>query len=560
MSVRISHFLDQKINKYCANSDPDFTRTILHKIMLAQFQLSPFGHHKDNDVDITFFNVDPSILELIQCYCHDLKMYFLDDRMLAMQRLNCGGHHLHAFSGPKSEICVANRLNLIFVNQPGDHPEVIRQVKNEFSLIISVSPKTELPEMNVSDRHTFGHFFAATRREVLERLPCKTLTTHKNGLQEPASTQHTPTYLQDNWEKAVVAFNEEIFPEILYYGCHRFAKPAGQWVYLERCITKGHLVVNDTDEIVENLLMPHILAGGFSNVEELFQSIIREKSLLQRVKSFFSSETASTPKALATHKPTYFLPRISSPALSHWLVDALIPYLECRTIYPELIFLYGDKLTEYQKHHLDLFNIPKNKVQIYDWKKNHKFENCITQAPFHHENPVLAFASVFSKPQPAYMKFADNAFKAVDGIGERIYVSRKDAKNARILINEVEIEDVLIKAGFSVVNSSDFSEEDWVSVFRNASVIAGALGAGLLNAAFSKPGAKILALTGPSYYEAHVAQIASLCGHTLGYIIGDEITSYDAKEGGSRNSNFYICPNEILKALKKMEMMRTNND
>ena len=359
--------------------------------------------------------------------------------------------------------------------------------------------------------------------------------------------------MQDDWKKTVAAFNEEIFPEILNYGCHRFAEPAGQWVYLDRCSTKGHLVVNSNDEIVENLLMPHILAGGYGNVEQLFQSITREKSLLQRVKSFFSSDTGSTPSASTTHTPTYFLPRISSPALSHWLVDALIPYLECRDIHPDLIFLYGDTLTEYQEFHLELFNVPKDKVQIYNWQEIHRFEDCITQAPFHHENPVLAFASVFSKPQPAYLEFTETAFKTVDGIGERIYVSRKDAKNGRILINEPEIEDALVKEGFSIVNSSDFSKEDWVSVFRNASVIAGALGAGLLNAVFTKPGANILALTGPSYYEAHVAQVSSLCGHTLYYIIGDEIVSYDAREGGSRNSNFYICPDEILNALKKME-------
>ena len=146
----------------------------------------------------------------------------------------------------------------------------------------------------------------------------------------------------------------------------------------------------------------------------------------------------------------------------------------------------------------------------------------MTQAPAHHENPIFGFASLFSRSRTDYVKSAEASLDNNKSLGEMIYVSRQDARNARILINEPEIEARLAEIGFKSVNSSQHSPEDLASIFFNARVIVGPLGAGLLNSITSKPGTRIVALTAPSYYEAHVAQVSSLKGHRLRYVIGEK--------------------------------------
>ena len=108
--------------------------------------------------------------------------------------------------------------------------------------------------------------------------------------------------------------------------------------------------------------MPHNLAMGFDNLVQIYEDLksfsLKKKTFFSIVKNKFFNKNTN----VDNNEPKYFLSRISSPALSHWLMDVLVPYLSIRQIYPDLPMLYPGTLVSYQKNHLKLFDIPNSKV------------------------------------------------------------------------------------------------------------------------------------------------------------------------------------------------------
>ena len=163
----------------------------------------------------------------------------------------------------------------------------------------------------------------------------------KSAAQIKLTYESSIDFLHNSWEESIVEFDETIYPEILSNGCMRFSEVCGKLLYLDTCKTKQHLVFDADNSLISNLLMPHNLALGFDSIREIMLEapdvpLVRQSWWRSGIKNLFRSrrlENEDTPG-----EPKYFLPRISSPALSHWLIDALIPYLECRLIHPDIIF------------------------------------------------------------------------------------------------------------------------------------------------------------------------------------------------------------------------------
>jgi hypothetical protein len=76
---------------------------------------------------------------------------------------------------------------------------------------------------------------------------------------------------------------------------------------------------------------------------------------------------------------------------------------------------------------------------------------------------------------------------------DRVYVSRRGAK-ARQMLNEPELAAALAERGFETVDAETLSFADQVRAYSNAQYIVGAHGAGLVNAAFARPGATLFEL------------------------------------------------------------------
>ncbi|AQS88911.1 hypothetical protein AA101099_2107 [Neoasaia chiangmaiensis NBRC 101099] len=92
-----------------------------------------------------------------------------------------------------------------------------------------------------------------------------------------------------------------------------------------------------------------------------------------------------------------------------------------------------------------------------------------------------------------------------------LFVSRR-APYSRTLLNHDDVERELAAAGFQtcVIDTQSFDEQ--VSLFANADVIVGCMGAAMTNLAFARPGAKVIFLAPDGWIEPFFWDLAALRG------------------------------------------------
>ncbi len=75
---------------------------------------------------------------------------------------------------------------------------------------------------------------------------------------------------------------------------------------------------------------------------------------------------------------------------------------------------------------------------------------------------------------------------------KKIFISRKDVKNNRRILNEDKIFKLFEKKGFKRYQLSDLSVRQQIILFNQAEIVVGEHGAGLTNSLFCKPGTQII--------------------------------------------------------------------
>ncbi len=119
---------------------------------------------------------------------------------------------------------------------------------------------------------------------------------------------------------------------------------------------------------------------------------------------------------------------------------------------------------------------------------------------------------------------------------KKVYVSRQDARDVRRFLNEELLIERVKKMGYTVVLPSQMTAEEEVTLFHDARIICGPLGAGLYNSLFTEPGAAIVALSDPNYAMGWLSQTAGLRGHTHGYAFGLAFESRENVYRGTHNN------------------------
>lgn len=101
----------------------------------------------------------------------------------------------------------------------------------------------------------------------------------------------------------------------------------------------------------------------------------------------------------------------------------------------------------------------------------------------------------------------------------KIYITRRDDRYWRAL-NEPDVERFLVSKGFTVVSPKQLSVSDQIELFSRATVIVGT-GAGMTNAIFARPGAKILQLQEASHVTHPFWTMATALGFDYAYLLCD---------------------------------------
>lgn len=132
-----------------------------------------------------------------------------------------------------------------------------------------------------------------------------------------------------------------------------------------------------------------------------------------------------------------------------------------------------------------------------------------------------------------------------DLTGGYIYISRQDAINCRVLVNELDVIEAMKSVGFEILELNHCSEATVIEKFNNARLIVGPMGAGLYNSLFSKPNSIVLALNSPNYNLSFLDQFSVISGFSRAYFFGPDFLSYEDFQRGGHN-NFLVDEVELL--------------
>ena len=84
---------------------------------------------------------------------------------------------------------------------------------------------------------------------------------------------------------------------------------------------------------------------------------------------------------------------------------------------------------------------------------------------------------------------------------------------ARKCVNENEVAEYFISRGFEEVFCENLSMKEKIGLFRNAKVIAGPIGGGMVNTIFSSPETKVISINSPTFFDINTRFEYSMC-HT----------------------------------------------
>ncbi len=103
---------------------------------------------------------------------------------------------------------------------------------------------------------------------------------------------------------------------------------------------------------------------------------------------------------------------------------------------------------------------------------------------------------------------------------KRIYISRADAK-IRFVSNELQLQDTLLKFGFTTLEMSKLSLGEQISVFRTAECIIGPHGAAFTNLAFAQPGSTFIEFFSKGNIHTSYNRISGIRQLKYGFIVGE---------------------------------------
>lgn len=136
------------------------------------------------------------------------------------------------------------------------------------------------------------------------------------------------------------------------------------------------------------------------------------------------------------------------------------------------------------------------------------------------------------------------------GPGERrIYISRRDAVNRRLL-NEEEVANLLQRNGFEIITLTGMNIADQIRLFSGASHIVAAHGAALANTVFCKEGAVLLELHFDTAIQWSMRRLASVRNLHYGCLVGREVREDPSSEPTDHEKTWVIAISELERVIR----------
>jgi hypothetical protein len=201
---------------------------------------------------------------------------------------------------------------------------------------------------------------------------------------------------------------------------------------------------------------------------------------------------------------------------SHWVVQTMTRLYAASLLVEKHYLIVTGTVKRYQLNLLKRLGYSDEDIIIRDTKTSYNIQT-LYAVNFYNDFPNIP--SFFDRIQN--LPEIENAEADIPS-PDKIYISRVDTyeNGVRRFINEFEVQEMLVKMGFTVVVPSQIPAGFEPEYFSKAKLVVGALGAGLCNLIYAKRGVRVLALTDQSYAIKWYSEMAMILGWRLGYQFG----------------------------------------
>lgn len=182
----------------------------------------------------------------------------------------------------------------------------------------------------------------------------------------------------------------------------------------------------------------------------------------------------------------------------------------------------------------------------------------VSQHTFHPDEPTIPFWMGGAICVDTLRYLRDTILTSLEYVegesNELIYLTRRAGRN---ISNNNEIESLVRKNGFLVVDPSQLTFGAQIAIFRKARIIIGAMGAAFSNLIFCQKGTIVIALCSP-FHSTYVLQanLAKFSGCHYGLIVGkhdryDENIDQHLWTLGDVMDSYYIEPSDLSDAIDR---------
>ena len=264
------------------------------------------------------------------------------------------------------------------------------------------------------------------------------------------------------------------------------------------------------------------------------------------------------------HGTPKFLKTLDSPLLCilsggagnnnywHWMYDVLprIGIAESKFALKKFKFVFvPNKEFLYQIDTLKILGILKNSVSSKKFKHIYSNKIIATNHPWQYSKSAHKDICVVPKWISFWIRKKFLKFKSKKKFYNKIYIDRSDSKfnvnNKRIILNEKEIREILLKKKFKIIKLSKYNFKDQIAIFNNAKIIVGNHGAGFANLAFCKKNTKIIEFIDKNTSKP-IKKISKDLNLNYFSVQGKRINS----DTGDQNNNLQVPTKKLISLLK----------
>lgn len=247
------------------------------------------------------------------------------------------------------------------------------------------------------------------------------------------------------------------------------------------------------------------------------------------------------PRPVTQHGHYYTIASLYSYGYAHWILDAL-PRLFGLERLPadEIQTIVSEPLKSWQKESLAMLGLDNMKLIALDHR--------------HLQLDVLYFPSYVGgpgNPHPWACQWLRSYLLKGCEPGRsrrRIYITRRLAERRRIA-NEDELEPILSKNGFEIIEAERLSFREQVCLFSQAEAVVALHGAGLTNLLFAPPGCKVLEIFDPNHMKVMYYALADVLDQRYWYIVGQAAGLTNLHHQITGHDDVYVPPSDFAQSL-----------